>query len=123
MNPNIFPAFVIASLIEYIQDGYVAIEQADNDKRKYKKAIKQWNAAFEERCGRIATNTERKALAREMYESYQKASGQLKIRCDKVNSILQQVGLTHSGFLKLRDKFIEWSVAEGMGTLPSPPSP
>ena len=116
---------MLASLIEYIQDGYVAIEQADNDKRHYKKIIKQWNHSFEERCGRIATNTERKALARDMYESYQKASAQLKIRCDKVNNILQQVGLTHSGFLKLRDKFLEWSennaIAQAMGTISAPP--
>ena len=109
----------LAALIEYIQDGYVAIEQADNNKRQHKHAIQQWNSAFEERCGRAATNTERKTLARGMYESYQQASGQLKIRCDKVNSILQQVGLTHSGFLKLRDKFIEWSennlIAQAVG--------
>ena len=36
------------------QDGYIAIEQADSDKRKTKKAIKAWNAAFEENHGRPA---------------------------------------------------------------------
>lgn len=32
----------------------------------------------------------------------------LKIRCDKVNKIMDTVGLTHQGFLKLRDKYYEW---------------
>jgi hypothetical protein len=32
----------------------------------------------------------------------------LKDKCDRVNDILETVGLTHQGFLKLRDKYFEW---------------
>jgi hypothetical protein len=35
-------------------------------------------------------------------------SANLKVRCDKVNRTLDTVGLTHQGFLRLRDKYIEW---------------
>ena len=110
----------LATLIECIQDGYIAIEQADNDKRTYKKAIKQWNYSFEQYHSRPATNQERKAMAREMYESYQQASALLKVRCDKVNHILETVGLTHQGFLKLREKYVEWAESH---VVPSPPAP
>ena len=103
--------------------------------------------------GRVATNQERKAMAKDMYEKYQKASAVLKIRCDRyaisifqtqhaivilstqcrminsililyfiflstlslslivtyrVNNILGRVGLTHNGFLKLRERYMEW---------------
>ena len=114
----------------------------------------EWNAAFERQNGRPPTNPERKALARGMYENYQRVrshkynisflhiswevlsvilisifcfilfifftfftfftilpsqiSNFLKARCDKVNNILETVGLTHHGFLKLRDKYFEW---------------
>ena len=32
----------------------------------------------------------------------------MKDKCDRVNDILETVGLTHQGFLKLRDKYFEW---------------
>ena len=32
----------------------------------------------------------------------------MKDKCDRVNYILETVGLTHQGFLKLRDKYFEW---------------
>ena len=35
-------------------------------------------------------------------------SSRLKDKCDRVNFILETVGLTHQGFLKLRDKYFEW---------------
>ena len=35
-------------------------------------------------------------------------SSRLKDKCDRVNYILETVGLTHQGFLKLRDKYFEW---------------
>ena len=34
----------------------------------------------------------------------------MKEKCDRVNDILETVGLTHQGFLKLRDKYFEWQV-------------
>jgi SepF-like predicted cell division protein (DUF552 family) len=102
----------LTALIEYIQDGYISIENTDIEKKKLKKFIKGWNDTFENDNGRAATNQEKKSQVRDVYEDYQKVSSSLKARCDRVNDILEEVGLTHQGFLKLRDKYFEWQSQE-----------
>jgi SepF-like predicted cell division protein (DUF552 family) len=62
----------LTALIEYIQDGYISIENTDIEKKKLKKIIKGWNDTFENANGRVATNQEKKTLVRDMYEDYQK---------------------------------------------------
>jgi SepF-like predicted cell division protein (DUF552 family) len=37
----------LTALIEYIQDGYISIENTDIEKKKLKKIIKGWNDTFE----------------------------------------------------------------------------
>jgi regulator of replication initiation timing len=60
----------LQAMIEYLQAGFIKIENLSLEKRRIKKLIKAWNTSFEKKNSRVPTSGERKGHLRELYEEY-----------------------------------------------------
>lgn len=58
------------AMLEYLQAGFLKLENLSNEKRRIKKLIRAWNSSFEKNNSRLPTSSERKGHLRELYEEY-----------------------------------------------------
>ena len=93
----------LLEIVESLQRGMDKIEMLTNEKRKVKRVIKLWNFSYEKQNGRPPSQLERKQLAKSHYLEYQRLSRLLQVRTGKVESVLENLGLTRDEFYALRD--------------------
>ena len=68
-------------------------------KKKIRRDIKSWNAAFESTNNHPPDKKDKKVLARDMYEDYNCTSTSIKIRKRKLEKILKALNISLEDFI------------------------
>jgi hypothetical protein len=75
------------------------LEQLTAKKKKIRRDIKSWNAAFELANNHPPDKGDKKVLARDMYEDYNCTSTSIKIRKRKLEKILKALNISLENFI------------------------
>ena len=100
----------LATMMEFLESGFAKMESIAIEKRRVKKLIQAWNKILlKSGAEKLPADSERRGRLREMYEEYHQLQLSLKIRAEKMETMLQSVGLDRQGYEELRNRHnLKW---------------